>query len=103
MERVVDIALPPREAHDAVLLREAALEAAGWPAGEGAHVQVLKRSIDARSRQPLYRLRVRIADVPLEEDTAPPVLPDVAGHRPVVIVGCGPAGLFTALRCIAHG
>lgn len=103
MERVVDIALPPREAHDAVLLREAALEAAGWPAGEGAHVQVLKRSIDARSRQPLYRLRVRIADVPLEEGTAPPVLPDVAGHRPVVIVGCGPAGLFTALRCIAHG
>lgn len=103
MERVVDIALPPREAHDAVLLREAALEAAGWPAGEAAHVQVLKRSIDARSRQPLFRLRIRIADVAFAEGTTPPVLPDVSGGRPVIIVGCGPAGLFTALRCIAHG
>jgi uncharacterized FAD-dependent dehydrogenase len=103
MERVVDIALPPREAHDTVLLREAALEAAGWPRGSAAHVQVLKRSIDARSRQPLYRLRVRITDVPQEEGTAPPVLPDVSTGRPVIIVGCGPAGLFTALRAIGHG
>jgi uncharacterized FAD-dependent dehydrogenase len=103
MERVVDIALPPHEAHDTVLLREAALEAAGWPRGAAAHVQVLKRSIDARSRQPLYRLRVRIADDILEEGVAPPVLPDVSTGRPVIIVGCGPAGLFTALRAIGHG
>ncbi len=103
MERVVDIALPPSEAADPVLVREAALEAATWPTGTEGHAHVLKRSIDARSKQPLVRLRVRVSDSFVDDTINAPELPDVSKARPVIIVGCGPAGLFAALRCIGHG
>lgn len=101
MERTVEIALTPSEAADAVLVRAAAAEAAGLAAV--AH-RVLKRSIDARSRQPRIRMRVLVSSTELAvEHVAPIHLPDVHGAPPVVIVGCGPAGLFAALGCIRAG
>ncbi|MDX9752118.1 MAG: FAD-dependent oxidoreductase [Flavobacteriales bacterium] len=99
---IVDIMLTPLEATDPVLVRAAAAEAAGMARAEGH--QVLRRSIDARSKQPRVRLRVRVeATVIAEEPLLPPVLPDVSTARPVIVVGCGPAGLFAALRLIGHG
>lgn len=105
MRRIADIALPPREAADPVLVREAAAEAGGIALDEVRGARILKRSIDARSKLPLVRLRVEIStqeDLP-EPATSPPVLPDVANAKPVIIVGCGPAGLFAALGCIRRG
>jgi len=104
MERVVDIALSPREATDPVLVRDAAAEAADLPVARVRSSRILKRSIDARSKQPLVRLRVALSDTDLAGDgIRPPTLPDVSTARSVIIVGCGPAGLFSALRCIEHG
>jgi hypothetical protein len=60
MERTVDIALVPAEAHDPVLVRAAAAEAAGIPLDQVQQARVLKRSIDSRSKQPLFRLRVAV-------------------------------------------
>ncbi len=102
--RTVDIALSPIEATDPVLVRQAAEEAAGMVVGTALSSRILKRSIDARSKAPLIRLRVLVSDAALEEnDTPPPTLPDVHQAAPVIIVGCGPAGLFAALRAIEHG
>lgn len=102
--RTVDIALSPIEANDPVLVRQAAEEAAGLFAGTAIASRILKRSIDARSKAPLIRLRVLVSDAALEEnDTPPPALPDVHQATSVIIVGCGPAGLFAALRAIEHG
>ncbi len=104
MDRVVDIALSPREASDPVIVREAAAQAADLPLEEVRASTVLKRSIDARSKLPLVRLRVQVSDQELPaENIAPPALPDVHNADPVIIIGCGPAGLFAALRCIEHG
>lgn len=104
MERTVDIALGPVEAADPVLVRAAASEAAGLRAGTAQAHRVLKRSIDARSKLPRVRLRVLVSDGLLAEETfEPPALPDVSRAEPVIVVGCGPAGLFAALRCIEHG
>lgn len=105
MNRTVDIALPPREAADPVLVREAAAEACSLTIGEIRGSRILKRSIDARSKHPLVRLRVELStgsEFPELPDT-PPQLPDVSGGKPVIIVGCGPAGLFAALACIERG
>ncbi|MBS1547648.1 MAG: FAD-dependent oxidoreductase [Bacteroidetes bacterium] len=105
MNRTVDIALPPREAADPVLVREAAAEAYGLAKEQVRGARILKRSIDARSKQPLVRLRVEIsteAEFP-GPATTPPQLPNVHKGRPVIIVGCGPAGLFAALGCIRRG
>lgn len=105
MNRTVDIALPPREAADAVLVREAAAETCGLPVAQVRGARILKRSIDARSKKPLVRLRVEVSTVAEfpEPATTPPELPDVRTGRPVIIVGCGPAGLFAALGCIRRG
>lgn len=103
MEKVVDIALTPREASDPVLIREAAAEAAGVALDSINGVRVLKRSIDARSKRPLVRLRVELRDTGNEATPPDLVLPDVSGADPVVIVGCGPAGLFCAIRAIERG
>ncbi len=103
MERPVDIALSPVEASDPVLVRAAAAEAAGIPLAEVQRSSVLKRSIDARSKRPLIRLRVLVSTEAGSD--APPALRlgDVSAAPPVIIVGCGPAGLFAALRCIERG
>lgn len=66
--------------------------------------QVVKRSIDARSRKVIYRLQVKafIDEEPIQESTTlhfPPVKED----KRVIIVGAGPAGLFAALQCISRG
>ncbi len=105
MERTVDIALPPSEAAQGALVVEAAAEAAGISPDAVRGWRVEKRSIDARSRQPLFRLRVTIStEHALQADPVErPALPEVHGRMPVVIVGCGPAGLFAALQCIGHG
>ncbi len=102
--RTVEIALPPREAADPVLVREAAAEEAAIPLATVKGSRILKRSIDARSKRPLVRMRVELStEDPLEEDLEPMVLPDVTKGRPVIIVGCGPAGLFAAITCIRNG
>ena len=70
-----------------------------------SHVEVLKRSIDARQKAVKINLQV---EVYVDEDykhkiLALPDYPNVADKEEVFIVGAGPAGLFAALRCIELG
>jgi len=66
--------------------------------------EILKRSIDARSRKVIYRLQVRafIDELPQVEIQVSHY-PNVSQARPVIIVGAGPAGLFAALQAIEKG
>ena len=66
---------------------------------------LLKRSIDARSRQVKYRL---LFDVYINEPFAEKKIEqrdykNVADAKPILIAGCGPAGLFAAIRLIELG
>ena len=66
--------------------------------------QVIKRSIDARSRKVIYRLQVRaFIDEPFLQETAAFNYPPVKNENAVIIVGAGPAGLFAALQCLENG
>ncbi|MCI1779214.1 MAG: FAD-binding protein [Bacteroidales bacterium] len=67
--------------------------------------EILRKSLDARGRNLLYRYRVKITigDEPLIEPFRLMPYENVAGKPPVIIVGCGPAGLFAALACLQHG
>ena len=68
-------------------------------------VRVLRRSIDARQRQIVVNLKVRvyINEFPQDEPFARVDYPDVSGKPSVVVVGAGPGGLFAALRLIELG
>ncbi len=104
MSRTVEIALSPREAADPALVREAAAEEASLPLADVKGSRVLKRSIDARSKRPLVRMRVEVStEHAFEDKFAPEVLQDVSKAPPLIIVGCGPAGLFAALTFIRNG
>ncbi|MBI5477594.1 MAG: hypothetical protein HY906_01990 [Deltaproteobacteria bacterium] len=97
-----DVFMPPGTPEGALEERAAALLRV---ASDRVHVQVLRRSLDARKGRPLgFVLQVRCADEPLPP-LALPTWPAVA-PRPelrVVIVGTGPAGTFAALRLAGAG
>ena len=70
-------------------------------------VDIIRRSIDARQRNVVINLAVKVhLDIIDEEAVAvtPIVYPDVSGvERSAIIVGAGPAGLFAALELIELG
>ena len=86
-----------------VQLKEAAAKALGVkPEGVG-HVEVVRRSVDAR-QEILYRYRIQAFRLgePHEPYTVAPYQ-DVREAEPVVVIGAGPAGMFAALTLLQRG
>lgn len=102
----VDIVLPLDRSEDDAARRAAAAAKLGVPPARIAAIKLRKHSIDARQREVKVQLRLEVA-----LDEAPPPDPAPAWECPplprnaatVIIVGCGPAGMFAALRCLENG
>ncbi|GAA4427340.1 FAD-binding protein [Pontibacter saemangeumensis] len=104
-KKELELVLAPEVAFDAHQLEHEILKSARLNPEDIKFVHRVKRSVDARGREVLVRVR---ADIYLDNPPAevlPPKYhyPDVTNARQVVIVGAGPAGLFAALRCIELG
>jgi len=84
-------------------LREAAGKALGVRPERVGHVEVVRRSIDAR-QDVLYRYRVQAfrENESFEPYTVAPYQ-DVHAAQPVIVVGAGPAGMFAALKLLQRG
>ena len=104
MPQRITLVLTPEEAADAKRYVPQAARTIGVAERDIALVRVVKRSIDARQRQPKVNLTLEIY-VDDEPQPAPVHFdyPSVAGRTPVIVVGSGPAGLFAALRLIELG
>ncbi|HAD96067.1 MAG TPA: FAD-binding protein [Cryomorphaceae bacterium] len=78
---------------------------AGIPASDIAGIHITARSIDARSRNIKINLkgRIFIGETPQKQTVPEPPYQNVQTKEPVLIIGCGPAGMFAALRCIELG
>lgn len=104
MQREIDLVISPDHIFDQSYIKTVILQQEKLKADSLSHFFVRKRSIDARSRQPVYRLKVLLY---INEAPAPqvfnPIYKDVRHAKPVIIVGAGPAGLFAALRLIELG
>ncbi|MBL7775553.1 MAG: FAD-binding protein, partial [Saprospiraceae bacterium] len=107
MPTTIELALRPEERHNEALLRQKAAREAGLAPGQIQHLDILKSSLDARGREPLFRLRVEVFG-PGEIFEPEPAL--LSGFRPVdgrrgrvLIVGAGPAGYFAALELLERG
>lgn len=104
MIKEIEIVLLPHETADSSALFKHASDALRITQTRIQNVKVLKRSIDARGRKVVCRLKV---EVYIDQEAQPEIFsvnyPNVSDKKPVLIVGAGPAGLFAALRCIECG
>ena len=97
--------LLPQEAYTEDSIRDYVAHEKGLDVRTITHVQVLKRSIDARQRTIFVNLSVRVFINELPEKLEYQVVnyPDVSHCPQAIVVGAGPGGLFAALRLIEQG
>jgi uncharacterized FAD-dependent dehydrogenase len=106
MQKNFTLKLLPQEAVDENAIRNYLAAASGKKQSSIAGFNILRRSIDARSKQPWINLTVEVyIDEPLKKKR--PVnfnFKDVHhANKTVLIIGAGPAGLFAALKLIESG
>ena len=102
----IELVVSPSYIEDSSIQKQLASQALGISADRITSVRVRKRSIDARSKNVIYRLQVEIYyDEPAPAEK--PIIPEYKVLSPkakrVVIIGAGPAGMFAALRLIELG
>ncbi len=99
------IQVSPEVAGNEHRLKSKVARSNGIPYDEIRHIQILKKSIDARQRtiKINLRLRVFVQEDFVKETIELPEYPNVSNASEVVIIGAGPAGLFAALQCIELG
>lgn len=106
MVKTIELAVLPSEVENWELIETRIRAQFAQPDKERIKAIVLRRrSIDARSRQPVFRLQIEVF---LDEEPTPstPILSalQLVQTRPtVIIVGAGPAGYFAALELIEQG
>ncbi|PXA04206.1 FAD-binding protein [Coraliomargarita sinensis] len=103
---MVDVVLPLEDSESAEAQRSAVASKLDIPVDRIRELRLRKHSIDARQRQIKVQLRYEVGlDEPLAPEAAPscnyPALS--ASPETVLIVGCGPAGMFAALECLELG
>ena len=103
---LVDIILPLEQSEDTEAQKAAVAAKLDTKISQIAELRLRKHSIDARQRRIKVQLRFEVgvgeslAPEPELQPKYPSLSPDA---KNVIIVGCGPAGLFAALRCLELG
>src|SRR5258706_9545361 len=106
MQKKIQIKVPVPEGSDEKVIRSLLAKEAAIDPGNINGYQILKRSLDARSRYPFFLLTVSVF---IGEPVHPRALfeqnlRDLShATKSVLIVGAGPAGLFAALSLIRSG
>ena len=106
MQKDITLKLLPSEAASPGHIQLTAAQYSGIPLQQITGFRILKKSLDARGRQPWILLTIRVfvnepftRHIPFQVD-----LKDVnRAARKVVIAGAGPAGLFAALKLAEQG
>ena len=107
MQKEIQVRLTPSESAHGPSLLKAISQITGEAESSITGYQILKKSIDARSRQQIWVNLTLIAFIkePISKRFIEPLLfPSLPSHaKEVIIIGAGPAGLFAALECIQLG
>ena len=104
MPKFLTLTLTPKQAANATIYTSLAARQLGISDRNIALARVIKRSIDARRGRPKVNLSLELY-VDNEPQPAPIHFdyPSVVGKPDVIVIGSGPAGLFTSLRLIELG
>ena len=104
MIKEIELVLLPEHSTDENFIRDSACKLVNISPERVKNVQIIKRSIDARSRKVVFRIRLNVfIDEVFEPEIITDTYQNVSDKKPVLIIGAGPAGLFAALRCIEIG
>ncbi len=106
MKEQTELVILPRDIQNIALIKETALRKLMRSPEEVTEFRITRRSIDARSKQPIYRLRVEVfsKDIPPAEPRQLDALKKTtAKSKQVIVVGAGPAGYFAALELLELG
>ncbi len=105
MRKLIEIKLLPKEAADEALIHQRAIAKSRIPQNQISSIVIRKRSIDARGSIPYFRLQVEIFsnETPAPEPALLSQFKHVENAEPVIIVGAGPGGYFSALELIELG
>ena len=103
---LVDIILPLKQSEDALAQKAAVATKLNKKISQIVELRLRKHSIDARQRTIKVQLRyeVGVCKSLAPEPELHPRYPTASSEaKNVIIVGCGPAGMFAALRCLELG
>ncbi|WP_257670174.1 NAD(P)/FAD-dependent oxidoreductase [Parapedobacter tibetensis] len=104
MQKEIELSIPPEKITDDAYIIQKGATQLNVALSSVKSIKIRKRSIDARSRLAVFRIRVVFF---IDETPVPDIFhfqhANVADAMPIIIIGAGPAGLFAALRCIERG
>ena len=105
MIKTLELNVNPGDIANEALIREKAIKKSRVKPSRITHIELVKKSIDARGQTPFFRLRIQVhIDEPF---TPEPALlrayNSVADQPHALIIGAGPAGYFAALELIEQG
>jgi len=104
MKKEIELVLPPEFVDDYAYQKNLAARELKLNTEEISAVQVIRRSVDARSKNPIFRAKTIVYLNEKPPDIFSPInFKPVKGNKKVLIVGMGPAGMFAALRLIELG
>lgn len=105
MIREVEFKVIPAKAFDETYIQEQAKRQAGASQNQNATAVLIRRSIDARGKKPMYLLRfaVYIDEAIPSIQKISDAYKQVNQARRVIIIGAGPAGYWAALELLELG
>jgi uncharacterized FAD-dependent dehydrogenase len=99
-----DIRIPYQYIHDDAYIKSAVASFLNLNEKDITHIEVKKRSLDARKKDIKYNLRLAVyvneKFIAQQQFFFPK---KVDASKTIVIIGSGPAGMFAALRALEHG
>ena len=103
MIKEVELNITPGKIKDYSFQRTLAARKLKLNIDEISAVQITRRSVDAR-KKPIFKIRANVYVNEKEKSLYNPIrFEEVKGDKKAIIIGCGPAGMFAALRLIELG